>query len=119
MLPREKAIVLEDAGEGYVTPVITGEARVEPGRAAAGSKPRAGRWEVLGAVTVGGFSATGRARAQRTAAEYEIRIDQEGAVARRSRTPLSAVKGRAARWLPGVARLARRRKLRRNAAAAR
>ncbi|MEA2458961.1 MAG: poly(ribitol-phosphate) beta-N-acetylglucosaminyltransferase [Thermoleophilaceae bacterium] len=118
VLPHEHTMRLEPAGDGYVTPVLRGEARIEPGKAAAGSKPRAGRWEVLAATTVCGFSAAGRVRAETTAAEYEIRIDQDGAVARRSTTPLSAVKGLLARRLPGLARVIRRKKERRSAAAA-
>jgi glycosyltransferase involved in cell wall biosynthesis len=117
--PAEFTMQLEPVGDGYVTPVIRGEARIEPGRAAAGSKPRPGRWEVLAAMTVCGFSAAGRVRSETSAAEYEIRIGQDGAVVRRSRTPLSAVKGLVARRLPGLARVARRAKERRNPSAVR
>ncbi len=116
-IPRERTITLEPVGDGRLTPVIRGEARVAPGTAAAGSKPAAGRWEVLATATVCGFSAAGRVRDERTAAEYEIRIDREGAVVGTNRTPLSAAKGLLARRVPALARIARRAKNRRNAAA--
>jgi hypothetical protein len=92
---------------------------VERGRAAAGTRLAAGRWAVLGSVTVCGFSAVGRARSERTAAEYAIEIDASGGVAEAG--PLgvsSAVKGRLARRLPGLAAAFRRAQRRRRAAAA-
>ncbi len=108
VLPSEHELALEPTGDGRITPVVRGVARVEPGRAAAGSKPAAGRWDVLGSVTVCGFSAVGRARDASSAAEYTLRIDGRGAVASDERSAWSALKGRAARRLPGVARLVRR-----------
>jgi glycosyltransferase involved in cell wall biosynthesis len=117
-LPRERSLSMEPVGDGsLVTPVVRGAARVEPGRAAAGSKPRAGRWEVVAPVTVCGFSASGRVRSRRTAAEVEIVIDESGAVRRGGGgSGLSALRGRLARRLPGLARVLRRAAARRRAA---
>jgi glycosyltransferase involved in cell wall biosynthesis len=118
VLPGRHELELVDAGDGTLAPVLRGEARVEAARAAAGSRPRAGRWDVLASVIVCGFSAVGRARSQRTAAEYAISIDPDGAVAGRSEMGLSALQGRLARRLPALARVFRRARERRRAAAA-
>jgi hypothetical protein len=118
VLPGRHELELVDAGGGTLAPVLRGEARVETARAAAGSRPRAGRWDVLASVIVCGFSAVARARSQRTAAEYAISIDPDGAVAGRSETGLSALQGRLARRLPALARVFRRARERRRAAAA-
>jgi glycosyltransferase involved in cell wall biosynthesis len=118
-LPREKSVAMVPVGDGLVTPVVSGSARVEPGRAAAGSKPRAGRWEVVAPVTVCGFSASGRVRSRRTAAEVEISIDESGAVRRGERVGgglAAGLRGRLARRLPGLARAFRRAAARRRAA---
>jgi hypothetical protein len=116
VLPGRHSVELVPAGDGHVTPVISGEARVDPRKAAGGSKPRAGRWEVLAAVTVCGFSATGRARARRSIAEYGITVDTDGSVLPRRAAMLASVKGKFARAVPGLARVARRAQERRAAA---
>jgi glycosyltransferase involved in cell wall biosynthesis len=116
VLPGRHTVELVPAGDGLLTPVVRGEARIDPRKAAGGSKPRAGRWEVLGVVTVCGFSATGRARSKRSAAEYGITIDTDGSVLTRRSAIMSSVKGKVARVVPGFARLARRAQERRAAA---
>jgi hypothetical protein len=73
---------------------------------------------VLGTVTVCGFSAVGRARSERTLAEYAVEIGAGGAVVDHgSEGVSSAMKGRLARRLPGMARAFRRAQRRRRAAA--
>jgi glycosyltransferase involved in cell wall biosynthesis len=118
VLPGRHELELAPAADGLLTPLLRGEATVGAGRAAAGSTPRAGRWEVLGSVTVCGFSAVGRARSRRTAAEYSIGIGADGAVAPDTRLGVSALQGKLARRLPGVARAFRRARARRRAGAA-
>jgi glycosyltransferase involved in cell wall biosynthesis len=117
-LPAQVELDLAPAEDGYVTPVLTGTARVEAGQAAAGATPSAGRWDVIGSVTVCGFSAVGRARSHTTDAGYAIEIDQRGAVARESRIGASMVTGKLARRLPRVAGAFRRARARRRAATA-
>ncbi|MEA2423318.1 MAG: poly(ribitol-phosphate) beta-N-acetylglucosaminyltransferase [Thermoleophilaceae bacterium] len=119
VLPGRQSVELMPAGPegGLVTPVFSGEARIEPGTAAAGSPPPPGLWEVLAAVTVCGFGATARVRSARTAAEYEVEIDSHGAVAARRRSVVSAARGQMARRMPGLARVLRRAKERRVGAA--
>jgi glycosyltransferase involved in cell wall biosynthesis len=116
-----------DDGSEFVLPgsvaleaeVLHGEAVVEPTRAAAGKALHPGRWAVLGTVTVCGFNAIGRARSSRTAAEYAIEVDASGAVVEGGSLGVSsAVKGRLARRLPGLAAAFRRVQRRRRAAAA-
>jgi poly(ribitol-phosphate) beta-N-acetylglucosaminyltransferase len=110
-------VALEQADGGAVA--LRGEAIVERGRAAAGTGLHAGRWALLGTVTVCGFSAIGRAREERTAAEYGITIDARGAVVEHgSEGVSSALKGKLARRLPGLAAAFRRAQRRRRAAAA-
>jgi hypothetical protein len=116
-LPKEQKLDFVPVGNGHVTPVLRGETRVVPGKAAAGAKPRPGRWEVLASVTICGFSAAGRVRERKSAAELQIQIGAEGAV-RPRRTGWSAVRGKVARRLPAVARLLRRAKERRGPASA-
>jgi glycosyltransferase involved in cell wall biosynthesis len=104
--------------ESADAPVMVGEAVIERGGAAAGARLHPGRWRVLGTMTVCGFSAVGRARSERTRAEYAIQIDARGAVVGHgSEGVSSAVKGRLARRLPGMARAFRRAQRRRRAAA--
>jgi glycosyltransferase involved in cell wall biosynthesis len=108
------SVEIDDAGSGQ----IRGEAFVERSRAAAGARLHAGRWAVLGTVTVCGFSAIGRARSQRTTGEYAIEIDARGAVKDHGSLGVSsAVKGKLARRLPGMAAAFRRAQRRRRAAA--
>jgi glycosyltransferase involved in cell wall biosynthesis len=107
VLPGEHEVTLEPAGDGLVTPVVRGVARVEPRRAAAGSRAAAGLWDVLGSVTVCGFSAVGRVRSSESAAAYTVDIDEAGAVTLAKRSAWSALKGRAGRRLPRLARAAR------------
>jgi poly(ribitol-phosphate) beta-N-acetylglucosaminyltransferase len=109
VLPGEHETTLEPAGDGLVTPVVRGVARVEPWRAAAGSPAAAGRGGVLGSVTVCGFSAVGRARSSESAAAYAVDIGEDGSVAVAKRSAWSALKGHAARRLPRLARAAARR----------
>jgi poly(ribitol-phosphate) beta-N-acetylglucosaminyltransferase len=116
-IPKEQHLEFVPVGDGYVTPVLIGEARVVPGKAAAGAKPRPGRWEVIASVTICGFSAAGRVRSKQSAAELEILIGAEGAV-RPRRTGLSALRGKLARRLPALARVFRRAKERRGPASA-
>jgi glycosyltransferase involved in cell wall biosynthesis len=116
VVPGRHELVLAPAPDGLVTPVVRTEARIDPATAAGGSKPRMGHWEVLAAVTVCGFAVTGRVRSKRTAAAYELAIDSGGNVLSRRGAILSAVKGKAARAVPGLARLARRAQERRAAA---
>ncbi|MEA2450872.1 MAG: poly(ribitol-phosphate) beta-N-acetylglucosaminyltransferase [Thermoleophilaceae bacterium] len=113
VLPTRYVREIDDV-KGGATVVLRGEARVEPGRAAAGAKPRAGRWELLGQLTICGFTAMSKPRLRRTAAEYEIRIDHQGAPVRRAPSRMPSVRGRLARRLPRVARVVRRAKERRD-----
>jgi glycosyltransferase involved in cell wall biosynthesis len=116
VLPGSVELSLPAAG-GEV--VLRGSAIVEPARAAAGGRLAAGRWAVLGSVSVCGFNAVGRARSERTAGEYVISIDAAGDVVEgRSLGVSSALKGRLARRLPGLAAAFRRAQRRRRAAAA-
>jgi glycosyltransferase involved in cell wall biosynthesis len=108
VLPTRYEFALVPAEDGALTPVVSGTARVDAGRAAAGATLRAGRWNVLGTVTVCGFSAIARARSRETAAEYAIDIDERGMAAARSRIGPSAVVGKLARTAPGVAGAFRR-----------
>ncbi|MEA2427665.1 MAG: poly(ribitol-phosphate) beta-N-acetylglucosaminyltransferase [Thermoleophilaceae bacterium] len=104
--------------EDVATGLMRGEALVEPSRAAAGAPAHAGRWAVLGTVTVCGFNAVGRARSERSSAEYAIEIDARGAVVEHGSLGVSsAVKGKLARRLPGMAAAFRRAQRRRRAAA--
>jgi glycosyltransferase involved in cell wall biosynthesis len=106
-------------GGGGGEAVLRGSAVVDPRRAAAGGRLAAGRWALLGSVSVCGFNAVGRARSERTAAEYVISIDSAGGVLEgRSLGVSSAVKGRLARRLPALAAAFRRAQRRRRAAAA-
>jgi glycosyltransferase involved in cell wall biosynthesis len=106
-----------DAGGGEA--VLRGSALVDRGRAAGGMQIAAGRWAVLGSVAVCGFSAVGRARSARTAAEFAISVDASGGVVEAGPVGVSsAVKGRLARRLPGLAAAFRRAQRRRRAAAA-
>jgi glycosyltransferase involved in cell wall biosynthesis len=108
------SVALEEVASG----LIRGEAIVERGRAAAGAPAGAGRWAVLGTVTLCGFSAIGRARSERTTGEYAIEIDARGAVVDHGPAGVSsAVKGKLARRLPGMAAAFRRAQRRRRAAA--
>ena len=108
VLPAEQELELVDAGAGRVTPVMRGEARIEPRRAAAGATPPPGRWEVLGVVRVGGFATAGRARRRLTADEYEVRIGEDGAVAGPGRPRPAGVLRGLARRVPGLADAVRR-----------
>ena len=116
VVPARHTLDLVPAEGGLVTPVVRTEARLDPDTAAGGSRPRAGRWEVIAAVTICGFSMTGRVRSRKTAAEYDITIDADGTVLTRRGALVSSVKGRVARALPGLARIARRAQERRAAA---
>jgi glycosyltransferase involved in cell wall biosynthesis len=107
------------SADGGGEAVLRGSAVVDRGRAAGGVPLAAGRWAVLGTVTVCGFSAVGRARSGRTAAEYAISVDASGDVVEAGPVGVSsAVKGRLARRLPGLAAAFRRAQRRRRAAAA-
>jgi glycosyltransferase involved in cell wall biosynthesis len=114
VLPREFELEFAPV-EGGVTAVLRGEARIEPGRAAAGSTPPAGRWDLLGTTTICGFTATGRARHRRTAAEFEVAIDSKGAAVPKTPSRVPSLRGHVARRLPGLARVVRRAKERRDA----
>jgi glycosyltransferase involved in cell wall biosynthesis len=106
-------VVLEESADGFV---LRGEAVVER---EGGARLAAGRWAVLGTVNVCGFNAVGRARAARTAAEYFVEVDSSGAVVEGGSLGVSsAVAGRLARRLPGLAAAFRRAQRRRRAAAA-
>ena len=102
LLPARHDVELVDAGDGRVTPVVRGAARIDPEQAGAGARPHPGRWEVLGAVRVCGFSTTGMARRPRTGEEYMVELGADGSVVPR-RGPLSLARGLARR----VRRLAR------------
>jgi hypothetical protein len=124
VLPSKHKVKLTEVG-GVTTPVLTGEARIEPGTAAAGSKLPRGEWEAIAAVDITGFNAVGKVRAKKTDAEYTLRINNEGAVRRgkrrRKRTaspPPPSLKGRLARKMPRLARRLRRAREGRRAAAA-
>jgi hypothetical protein len=111
VVPTEYAYELEPAEGTAVTPVAVGRARLN-------DTPRAGRWNVLGTVTVCGFSAIARARSRATAAEYVIDVDASGNVMGHSPIGPSAVVGKLARTMPGVAGAFRRARARRRARAA-
>jgi glycosyltransferase involved in cell wall biosynthesis len=114
VLPGSVRVEEVPCGGGPFTPLLRGEAVLEGGAPA-----RAGRWEVLGSVNVCGFNAVGRARSARTHAAYEISIDAAGAVTGHGSAGVSsAVKGRLARRLPGMARAFRRAQRRRAATGA-
>ncbi|MEA2441579.1 MAG: poly(ribitol-phosphate) beta-N-acetylglucosaminyltransferase [Thermoleophilaceae bacterium] len=106
----EYEYALEPAEKGVVTPVALGKARLT-------EAPRAGRWNVLGTLTVCGFSAIARARSRTTAAEYVIDVDATGSVTPHSPIGPSAVVGKLARTMPGVAGAFRRVRARRRARA--
>jgi glycosyltransferase involved in cell wall biosynthesis len=100
---------LEDMTE-YVLPGETAariedDAVVQAGEASAGSVPP-GRWELIAAVNVAGFSAVGRVRDRATAAPVRLRVDDGGAVTFERRLP--SIAGRLARRMPRLARAARR-----------
>lgn len=104
VLPGSAELRLEPAGEGdELEAVLSGEARVAPGRPPA----RAGHWEVLASVTVAGFNATGRVRDARGAAPLALRTDASGRAVAEARA-LPSVAGRLARRMPRLARAARR-----------
>jgi glycosyltransferase involved in cell wall biosynthesis len=112
VLPGRQSVELVVAGEdGLLTPVVSGEARIAPGMAAAG------QWDVLAAVTVCGFGATSRVRSRRSAAEVSVEIGADGAVAARQVSVVAAARGQVARRLPRLARVLRRAKERRVGAA--
>jgi glycosyltransferase involved in cell wall biosynthesis len=104
VLPTEASVALEEAGDGALETVLRGEARVAP-EATGGEPPAAGVWDALAVVTVAGFTATGRVRDARSAAPVRLQIDSHGRVAR-ART--ASLAGRAARRMPGLARVVRR-----------
>jgi hypothetical protein len=105
-VPTEYQYVLESVEGSLVTPVAEGIARLS-------DAPRAGRWNVLGTVTVCGFSAIARARSRETAAEYAVDVDETGTVGAVSRIRPSALTGKLARTMPGVAGAFRRARARR------
>jgi glycosyltransferase involved in cell wall biosynthesis len=125
VLPSQRRVKLVEV-DGQTTALLTGEARIEPGKAAAGAKLPRGRWEVLAALDITGFQAVGKVRSRRTDAEYELRINDEGAVPqskRRRRAKAesarpASLKGRLARKMPRLARRLRRAREGRRAAAA-
>jgi glycosyltransferase involved in cell wall biosynthesis len=118
LLPGAVGLEESECDDGSWTPVMRGEALVQPGGAAAGALLHPGRWRVLGTMAVCGFSAVGRARSERSLAEYALEIDARGAVVGHGTEGVSsAVKGRLARRLPRMARAFRRAQRRRRAAA--
>jgi hypothetical protein len=117
VIPSRHALELVPVRGGLVTPVVRTTARIEPEGAAAGSTPEPGDWEMVSALTVCGFSATGRVRSRRTSAAYRVTFGQDGRVRTRRGAALSAFGGRAARAMPAVARVVRRARERRAAAA--
>ncbi len=124
VLPSKHKVKLTEI-DGVTTPVLVGEARIEPGTAAAGAKLPRGRWEVLSAVDITGFNAVGKVKVKKTGDEYEVRINDQGAVRRAKRrrkrakhAPPPSLKGRLARRMPRLARRLRRAREGRRAAAA-
>jgi hypothetical protein len=127
VLPSTHKVKLTEI-DGVTTPVLAGEARIEPDTAAAGSRLPRGRWEVIAAVDITGFAAVGKVRGRKTGDEYEVRINDEGAVRRGKRRrkrrarvehrPPPSLKGRLARRMPRLARRLRRAREGRRAAAA-
>src|SRR4051812_30474096 len=109
LLPSETALRLDDAGDGAVVAVLAGEARLAPEALEGGPLPE-GRWEVLAVMTVVGFTATNRVRDARSAAPVKFDVDAAGRISRaggRSEARASLA-GRAARRMPGLARVVRR-----------
>ena len=114
LLPARHEVSFRSVGD-LVTPVLSGEARIEPGRAGTA----AGGWALVADLTVCGFGAVGKVRARQGYAEYAVELDSHGAVVGRYRgAPLSGVKGRLVQTLPGLARVARRRQRRRRTSGA-
>ena len=112
------SVALDGAGADDAGAVLRGSAVLDAASAAGGTRLDAGRWAVLGTVTICGFSAVGRARSARTAAEYVISVDASGGVVEAGSLGVSsAVKGKLARRLPGLAAAFRRAQRRRRAAA--
>jgi glycosyltransferase involved in cell wall biosynthesis len=130
MLPAQVKVRLEEGEPGTLSPVLEGEARVEPG-AVAGSGPAEERWEVLAVINVVGFNATGRARNTR-GGPVRLRVDETGQIVRKRRKGRARHKaklppkpvqpsfaGKMARRMPWLARAVKRVRGGRRAAAAR
>jgi hypothetical protein len=109
LLPSEVTVRLDEVGGGAIEPVLTGEARLAPEALAGGPLPE-GRWEVLAVMTVVGFTATNRLRDARSAAPVKFEVDGTGQVRRAGggAAARASLAGRAARRMPGLARVVRR-----------
>jgi glycosyltransferase involved in cell wall biosynthesis len=86
LLPTDAEIRLEPTDrDAAVTPVLVGEARVEPAKVAAGSAVPPGLWEARASVSVCGFTATDWLQRRRGEKRWSVVITRTGRVAGRLR----------------------------------